>query len=93
MISRKMLSPLFLGAALVALPAWSADRDVGTVAPADATAQKDKPNRVTAEVAPPPARYEQRSDRYAPRTGRRVWNPANPLGATSKVNPLEPSPG
>lgn len=93
MIRKRMLSPLFIAAGLVAFPAWSADRDVGTVAPADAVAQKEKPNRVTAEVAPLPARHEPPSERYAPRSERRVWNPVNPLGATSKVNPLEPSPG
>ena len=92
MIRKKMLSPLFIAAALVAFPAWSADSDVVVAAPADSVAQNQKPHRV-ADVSPPPARYEQSNDRPAPRHERRLSNPSNPLGAYSKVNPLEPSPG
>jgi hypothetical protein len=91
MIRKKMLSPLFIAAALVAFPAWSADSDIVVAAPADSVAQNQKPDRV-ADVSPP-ARYEQSNDRPAPRYERHLPNPSNPLGAYSKVNPLEPSPG
>jgi hypothetical protein len=63
MISKKMLSPLFIAAGLVAFPALSANADGAIVAPTRAEAPSKKPNA------------------------------ANPLGAYSKVNPLEPSPG
>jgi hypothetical protein len=94
MIRKKMLSPLIIVAALVAIPAWGADKDVVVAAPADSVAQNQKPDRV-ADVSPPPppARHEQSNDRPAPRHERRLSNPSNPLGAYSKVNPLEPSPG
>lgn len=67
MITKKMLSPLLIAAALAALPAWSAD-------------------------APPP-RLEKSHDRSAARGHRTAMNAMNPLGATSRVNPLLPSPG
>ena len=42
--------------------------------------------------AAPPARQEKPHERYS-RAQRPAVNAMNPLGATSKVNPLVPSPG
>jgi hypothetical protein len=80
MIRKKLLSPLLIAAALAAFPAWSADTKVVVVGPAEAAPLPPRHERVSAA--------RERAHRTAPRT----QNAANPLGATSKVNPLEPSP-